>query len=406
MSRQLVFVVSGKSPKTMPGGLGAYSFNTANALRRLGHNTKIIGFSETEEVTSVEGVDLIHIKNPFQRVLGLGAFLMAPRFARAMLEVIERERPQGVLVVSAGSWGAAGVELQTLCRERGIPLRTYVAYFTTYQHEYEGHVRGAPASDYGLAQNLALRSLTTLAKGVLSPREHHMLRVSNGVIVHYESTRKLLFDEIPDLRPERVHKIPYYVDLYERQSEVRFEKAREGGPARVNVICRQDPRKGINTFLKALRLLVDRGVPFQAVVAGSGIFLDANRKLAERLGLGERVKFPGFVPSTEEVLENTDVYVLPSVEEGSGAISLLEAMRAGKAIVTTRCDGIPEDFVDGETALLVDMNDSAAMATSIERLVRDTEFRGRLAENARLDYARRFSLEKMQDGLAQLFGKS
>src|SRR5690606_20317497 len=113
--------------------------------------------------------------------------------------------------------------------------------------------------------------------------------------------------------------------------------------------CRQDPRKGINTFLKALARLRDRGCPFQSIVAGSGVFLKANRRLAAHLGLQNQVSFPGFVPSVEEVLKHTDVYVLPSVEEGSGAISLLEAMRLGLAIVTTRCDGIPEDFVEGET---------------------------------------------------------
>ena len=403
---QLVFVLSGKSPKTMPGGLGAYSFNTANALRRLGHPTVIIGFSEKEETTSLEGVDLIHVKNPYQGLLGLGAFVMAPRFAQAMLREIERRRPERVVVMSAGSWGAAGVELRRLCQARGLPVRAFASYFTTYQHEYEGHVRGAPASDYGWARNLGLRSLASLARGVLSPREHHMLRDSDGVIVHYDSTKQILFDEISGLRPERVHKIPYYVDLYERQSGVHFERGNAAGPVRVNVICRQDPRKGINTYLKAMRMLVDRGVGFQAVVAGSGVFLEANRQLANRLGLAEHVKFPGFVPSVEEVLRHTDVYVLPSVEEGSGAISVLEAMHFGSAIVTTRCDGIPEDFVDGETALLVDVGDAAAMAAAIERLVRDAELRHRLGDNARADYARRFSLEKMQHGLAQILERT
>jgi glycosyltransferase involved in cell wall biosynthesis len=134
------------------------------------------------------------------------------------------------------------------------------------------------------------------------------------------------------------------------------------------------------------------------------MFLEPNRALARRLGLADLVRFPGFVPSTEAVLDEADIYVLPSVEEGSGAISLLEAMKKGVAIVTTRCDGIPEDFVDGETGLLVPMADPTAMADALQSLLADPARRARLAQAARADYARRFSFEKMRAGLVEVLG--
>jgi glycosyltransferase involved in cell wall biosynthesis len=143
-------------------------------------------------------------------------------------------------------------------------------------------------------------------------------------------------------------------------------------------------------------------VRFACTVAGSGIFLEANKSLARRLGLGDLVRFPGFVPSADALLEQADIYVLPSLEEGSGAISLLEAMKKGVAIVTTLCDGIPEDFVPGETGLLVPPADPVAMADALEPLLSDPVLRARLAAAVRADYARRFSFEKMRTGIIEV----
>ena len=77
-------------------------------------------------------------------------------------------------------------------------------------------------------------------------------------------------------------------------------------------------------------------------------------------------------------------------------------MKKGVAILTTSCDGIPEDFVNGETALLVPPNDPRQMAQALERLIGDGALRDRLAGNVRADYGRRFSFEKMKAGLKSL----
>jgi len=399
--RTLFFFVSGKSPRTMPGGLGAYAYNTSRIVRDLGFRIRMIGFSDREERTQMDGLDLIHVTSPFSRLVGLGAFLLVPTFVRALRGIIEQEKPERVVVMSAGIWGAVGVELQRQLAGR-LRVDTLVAYFTTYRHEYAGHLQGAPASDYGARRHLLIRGLELVSRRFLSPREHRMLRASGRVIVHYQSTRNLLLGEIAGLDPAKVKTIPYYVEHFERQSAAEFAGRGASDAPHVVVLCRQDPRKGINTFLKAAKLLRERGVRFACTVAGSGIFLEANRQLARKLGLAEQVRFPGFVPSTEAVLDSADIYVLPSVEEGSGAISLLEAMKKGVAIVTTLCDGIPEDFVSGETGLLVPPGDSAAMADALQSLIADPARRDRMARAVRADYARRFTFEKMRDGIVEV----
>ena len=101
-----------------------------------------------------------------------------------------------------------------------IPVKTLVGYFTTHRHEYRGHVKGSPAADYGLVQATKIRLAYLFARIVYSPVERRMLTRADRVIVHYDSTRAILLAEFPGLQPEKVVKIPYYIDLYERDSDI------------------------------------------------------------------------------------------------------------------------------------------------------------------------------------------
>jgi len=76
------------------------------------------------------------------------------------------------------------------------------------------------------------------------------------------------------------------------------------------------------------------------------------KHLSEKLGIGNRVLFGGFLDNIPMVLSVIDVFVIPSITEGS-PLALLEAMAMGKPIVATKCRGIVEILRDGETGLLV-----------------------------------------------------
>lgn len=398
----VAFIVSGKSPLTLPGGLGAYAFNLAKAVSNVGYKVYLIGFSDRDEVLEQDFGTLVHVKTPFNKLVSTGVFFMAPYLVKRMEALARAEGVSDVTVFGAAIWGICGIQLKTRLAKTDIRVHTLSAYFTTYDHEYHGQVQGAPIKDYGIIPCLSVWLLYLAARLYFRPREHRLLRSLDLIIVHYDSTRRILLDEVEDLPPERIKRIPCYIDLYSRESSIEPPEPREGGRARVNVVCRQDPRKGINTFLRALRILLDRGIEFDCTVAGSGFFYDNHMKLARRLGLEEHVSFPGFVRSMEEVLDRTDIYVLPSVEEGAGAIALMEAMKKGVAILSTHCDGIPEDFDEGQTAILVEPANPVAMADALERLITDPDLRARLASNVYQDYPRRFRLDDMKAGVRRI----
>jgi glycosyltransferase involved in cell wall biosynthesis len=109
------------------------------------------------------------------------------------------------------------------------------------------------------------------------------------------------------------------------------------------------------------------------------------------------------VPDVYPYLEQADVFALPSLEEGSGSVSLLEAMQAGAAPVITQVDGLPEDVIDGQSALLVEPNNVASLAAALRRLLTDSSLRKRVAAEAHKQYLKRFSAEAFTQDVRRIY---
>lgn len=86
------------------------------------------------------------------------------------------------------------------------------------------------------------------------------------------------------------------------------------------------------------------------------------------------VEFLGWISSTEKaiVLNNTDVYILPSYTEGV-PISILESMSYGKAIISTNVGGIPEIVRNNENGLLIDPGEPAQLERAIDFFLENPE---------------------------------
>ena len=95
-------------------------------------------------------------------------------------------------------------------------------------------------------------------------------------------------------------------------------------------VSRHDPRKGVDVLLRSLANLRKAGIQFRACLVGGGPLLAAHRQLVERFGLSTCTAAPGRVPDAYAYLEHADVFALPSLEEGSGSVSLLRPCKAAR----------------------------------------------------------------------------
>jgi glycosyltransferase involved in cell wall biosynthesis len=146
----------------------------------------------------------------------------------------------------------------------------------------------------------------------------------------------------------------------------------------VLTVARLDVQKGLDVLLKA----ASRVPEARFVVAGDGPQRSSLETQADELGLGDRLVFLGRRTDIPRLLAASDVFVLPSLYEGT-SLAVLEAMAAGKALVSSKIGGTDELVVDGESGLLVPRGDADALAVAIRRLLRDSTLRARLGDAAR-----------------------
>jgi glycosyltransferase involved in cell wall biosynthesis len=108
---------------------------------------------------------------------------------------------------------------------------------------------------------------------------------------------------------------------------------------------------------------------------------------AQRLGLNSRLRFLGGIRNVEDYLQQADVFVLPTTrrfghEEGC-PVALLEAMACGLPCIATRVAGSTDLIEDGVSGIIVEPENSSALAEAIERLRADPALRARLGAAAR-----------------------
>jgi glycosyltransferase involved in cell wall biosynthesis len=167
--------------------------------------------------------------------------------------------------------------------------------------------------------------------------------------------------------------------------------------ARILAVGRLVEKKGHETLLLAASLLRDRGLDFSLRLAGEGPEWSRLQRLVHELRLGDRVVFLGPLSESEvrAEYEQADVFALPCRKLANGDQDglpnvILEAMAHGLPVVSTRLDGITEAIEDGDSGLLADQDDPAALAGQLAHLIENVELRERIGEAGRGRVAARF----------------
>jgi glycosyltransferase involved in cell wall biosynthesis len=173
----------------------------------------------------------------------------------------------------------------------------------------------------------------------------------------------------------------------------------EEGAIVIGVASRFDSVKGIDFLLRAMASVRERGVKSLLLMLGEGPLRETLRSRAASLGIADFVWFVGPQTNVPEWLHAMDVFALPSLFE-CHSIALLEAMRAGRAIVATNVGGTPETVRDNVEALLVPPADSKALAEKLAVLAGDQRLRERLGNAARERFDAEFTEDIMKRKLA------
>jgi glycosyltransferase involved in cell wall biosynthesis len=213
----------------------------------------------------------------------------------------------------------------------------------------------------------------------------------DGVVAISENIANLLRDAGVDKK--KIQLIHSGIEPARFRADAIMREETERRPV-VGTLAVLEPRKGLRFLLEAAAQVKASGIDAEYRIAGSGPLLEELRKLTGDLGLGETVRFDGFVGDAARFLAEVDIFVMPSLFEGLG-VSALEAMAAGKPVIATRVGGLTESVVDGVTGILVPPQDAAALAAAIARLVKDRVTAVEMGRRGAARVSESFTMERM-----------
>lgn len=375
------------------GGQNVYVREVARALAARGHAVDV--FTRGRDCREIEihpwaGARIIRLPaGPRGFISRQHLFAHLPEF-RGHLAEFARWSGARYDVVHSNYWlsGWVGMQLQA---QWGLPLTHTHHSLGAVKYASEGRMPRTGATRLQIEERLGARCEALIAT---SPQEAADMRRLYEV-----------------RRPIEVVPCGIDVETYHPRDK-RLARRELGLPDDVQLLAyagRFDPRKGIDTMVRALRLLTER--PVHLVLAGGTDRATADVAEYERivhlvheLGLGGQVTFLGRQAPQRLALvyAAADLCVVPSHYEPFGLVAI-EAMGCGTPVVASRVGGLQYTVEDGETGLLVPPRDPEALAEACSSLLSDPVRLERMGRRSHERVRRHFTWEAVAERLETLY---
>ena len=226
------------------------------------------------------------------------------------------------------------------------------------------------------------------------PFTHRIWRDAARVTAISEHTRRLALVHYP----VEIEVIPNGIELGEKPTDFSFSL---NTPPQIAFAGRFVPQKNPLQAVRILSRVSD--LPWQAAMIGDGVLLEEAQGEIQRLGLGGRVTFTGWI-NPEEVkvhFEHSDILLMPSLSEGIPMVGL-QALASGLAIVASGVGGLIDLVQQGQNGFLHEPDDADGFVSSLRNLLSDHAALLRM-RHASLEFVRRFDLAHIIDRYEHIF---
>ena len=215
-----------------------------------------------------------------------------------------------------------------------------------------------------------------------------------GVLAEHDLQKDLL-EEWYSIPPEKIHIIENYVDreLILLQSKSEFIEV----PEDKIILCycgRITSVKGFDLAVKAAKILKDNDVPFLWFFVGDGPDREKVEQLIKKYNLEEDIVITGIKKNPYPYIAASHIYVQSSYEENTG-ITILEAHRLDKPVVSTKTVGGKKLVKHQENGLLAEINEFS-LAENIIALINDKQLMASISKNLKSEnYSDEFERHKL-----------
>lgn len=252
--------------------------------------------------------------------------------------------------------------------------------------------------------------------------ERFLARKSDAIIAISEQQKKELAKDFKIAPEEKFRVVPLGFDLdrFQIDQEVKRSKFRKefnlaDDEIAIGIIGRLVPVKNHYLFMKAIKYVFNNtGKKVKAFIIGDGETRRDLENVANEVGIQfstekdaghpHALVFTSWRSDVDVINAGLDIVCLTSFNEGT-PVSLIEAQAANKPIVSTRVGGIADIVMEGETALLADINDTQLFCEHLLNVVEDDELRDHLGKASHEHVMQRFSYQRLVNDMSRLYNE-
>ncbi|MEX2461040.1 MAG: glycosyltransferase [Paenibacillaceae bacterium] len=200
------------------------------------------------------------------------------------------------------------------------------------------------------------------------------------IFVVSSEARNKLINKIPKLK-DRIDVFNNIVSSKEilDQTRIGTEFTDKFDGIRILTVGRLAHEKGQDLAIHVLAKLIDDGYKVKWYCVGDGKSKETYKSLVANYNIKDNFIFLGSTPNPYRYMEQCDIYVQPSRYEGF-CITLIEARCLKKPIVTTDVNGAKEQITNGETGLIVNINEYE-IYQAVKKLIDSPDLRKKLSSN-------------------------
>jgi glycosyltransferase involved in cell wall biosynthesis len=175
------------------------------------------------------------------------------------------------------------------------------------------------------------------------------------------------------------------------------------GRRRVVFAGRMVRSKGVGILIRAAR-----DVDGEFVLCGDGREVEGLRALAGSLGLGDRVRFTGWLDGGDLAAELADasVVVMPSLWPEPFGLVGIEALAAGRPVVASATGGVLDWLQDGVGGLAVPPGDPALLAQALDEMLADTGRQQEMGQAGKRFVEQRFTADRHVERLVEIYSQA